>query len=238
MQNGYLVADRFFDGADALRSAYDAHFAEPDKNTDRHIVWNYWHVPGLYTYLKTNPSKVLPEPLVTRFMQRLNAWAMATLGLSTRSHPWLSLYVNGCGQDLHNDSLNGQMGFVFSLTRWEGRNFHGGETILFRPDNYWETDRIADSGAGVTFSEKIPSCFNRLLVFDDRMIHGVQPVQGTMDPLAGRVVLHGHLRAESGILSGACRRTWRSRRSARRWRRCGPGPRNTRGFCTASSRSA
>ena len=128
MQNGYLVADRFFDGADALRSAYDAHFAEPDKNTDRHIVWNYWHVPGLYTYLKTNPSKVLPEPLVTRFMQRLNAWAMATLGLSTRSHPWLSLYVNGCGQDLHNDSLNGQMGFVFSLTRWEGRNFHGGET--------------------------------------------------------------------------------------------------------------
>jgi hypothetical protein len=39
-------------------------------------------------------------------------------------------------------------------------------------------------------------------VFDDRIIHGVQTIQGTMDPLQGRVVLHGHLRADSAAMIG------------------------------------
>jgi hypothetical protein len=166
-------------------------------------VWNYWFIPELYTYLRTNPGKILSDALVACFMQRLNAWAIATLGLNSRSSPWLSLYINGCGQGLHNDSLNGQMGYVFSLTKWDERNFSGGETILFHPENYWESERIKTSGAGSAFYDKVPARFNQLLVFDDRVIHGVQPLQGTMDPLAGRVVLHGHLRAEGGVLNGA-----------------------------------
>jgi hypothetical protein len=203
MPNAYLIVENFFDEADALRAAFEAHFNEPDKHTPNHQVWNYWYVPDLYTYLRTNPTKILPEPLVERFVQRLNNWAMATLGLSTRSHPWMSLYVDGCGQGLHNDALNGQLGFVYSITRWDQRNFLGGETLLFHPENYWETERIKTSGAGSTFYDKVPSRFNQLLVFDDRVIHGVQPIHGTMDPRAGRVVLHGHLRAEGGILNGA-----------------------------------
>jgi hypothetical protein len=165
-------------------------------------VWNYWYVPDSYTYLRTNPGKVIPEPLIAQFMERLNSWGRATLGLSTPYNPWLSLYVDGCGQTIHNDSLNGQMGYVFSITRWEGRTFQGGETLLFRPENYWETERIKTSGAGTSFYEKVPSRFNQLLVFDDRVIHGVQPIYGTMDPLAGRVVMHGHLEAKGWILSG------------------------------------
>jgi hypothetical protein len=51
--------------------------------------------------------------------------------------------------------------------------------------------------------DKVPSRSNQLLVFDDRVIHGVQPLQETMDPRAGRVVLHGHLNMEAGILNGA-----------------------------------
>jgi hypothetical protein len=112
------------------------------------------------------------------------------------------LYVDGCGQTIHNDAANGQMGFVYSLTKWEERNFLGGETLLFHPVNYWETDRITRSGAGTNFYGKVPSRFNQLLVFDDRIIHGVETIQGTMDPLRGRVVMHGHLRAESMAVSG------------------------------------
>jgi hypothetical protein len=205
MQDGYLLVENFFDDAQALREAFEAHFREPGKHSYQHQVWNYFYVPDTYTYLRTSPKKIMPEDLVTRFVHHLNIWATATLGLYTPTEPWLSLYVDGCGQTLHNDSLNGQLGYVFSITRWDERTFLGGDTLLFRPQNYWETERIKTSGASIAFYEKVPSRFNQLLVFDDRIIHGVQPVQGTMDPLAGRVVLHGHLKAGSLILTGSLR---------------------------------
>jgi hypothetical protein len=152
--------------------------------------------------MRTVPRKVLPEPLVHEFISRLNSWGMETLGLNTGIQPWLSLYVNGCGQGLHNDSLSGQMGYVFSLTRWEGRNFLGGETVLFRPESYWESHRITAAAAQMNFCDKVPARFNQLLVFDDRLLHGVAPLQGTMEPQSGRVVLHGHLKADRLGLDG------------------------------------
>jgi hypothetical protein len=203
MQDPYVVADQFFDGASTMRAEFEAHFREPHRHSSKHQVWNYWYVPELYTYLRTNPANIMADSLIAAFLQRLNSWAMGTLGLSTERQPWLSVYVDGCGQGLHNDSLNGQMGYVFSITKWDKKNFLGGETLLFRAENYWESGRIKSSGAGVTFYDKVPSRFNQLLVFDDRVIHGVQPIQGTMDPVEGRVVLHGHLTAESGNLTGA-----------------------------------
>lgn len=202
MQNGYVVVEQFFEGAAELRAAFENHFQKPYTHSSQHQVWNYWYVPDTYTYLKTTPSKVVPEPLVARFLQRLNGWASATLGLSTREYPFLSLYVNGCRQALHNDSAAGQLGYVYSITRWDERNFLGGETLLFRQQQYWGTDRIRTAGATVAFYEKIPARFNQLLLFDDRIIHGVDAIQGTMDPLCGRVVLHGHLRAESVTVTG------------------------------------
>lgn len=199
----YVIAENFFDGAEEMRQSFEAHFANPHRHTPNHQVWNYWYVPGAYTYLRTNPTKVMPQPLVERFMQRLNGWAMAALGLTTNLVPWMSLYVDGCGQTLHNDAAAGQMGFVYSITRWDTRPFLGGETVLFHPTNYWQTDRVKASGAGTNFYDLVPSKFNQLVLFDDRVIHGVQTVQGTMDPLNGRVVLHGHLRAEAVALGGA-----------------------------------
>jgi hypothetical protein len=202
MKDGYAVVEQFFDSANELRAAFEGHFQNPHAHSSPHQVWNYWYVPDAYTYLRTEPGKILPGPLVAQFVQRLNAWALATYGLCTRTNPWLSLYVNGCGQTIHNDSLGGQMGYVYSITRWDERNFLGGETLLFHPGHYWETERIKASGAGTSFYAKVPSRFNQLLVFDDRVIHGVQPIQGTMDPLQGRVVLHGHLRADAFMIEG------------------------------------
>jgi hypothetical protein len=201
----HLVVEQFFDEAEAMRAAFESHFANPGKHSLEHQVWNYWYFPDSYTYLRTIPGKVMPEPLVSRFRQRLNEWGMATLGMCCRPIPWLSLYIDGCGQTIHNDATNGQMGFVYSLTRWGTHNFLGGETLLFRPEHYWETERIRSGGAGEAFYEKVPPRFNQLLVFDDRVIHGVQPIQGTMDPVAGRLVIHGHLKADGAMLTGALR---------------------------------
>lgn len=203
MNHHYVIAENFFDGAEEMRAAFEAHFANPDKHTPNHQIWNYWYVPGAYTYLRTNPTRVMPQPLVERFMQRLNGWAMSALGLTTNLVPWMSLYVDGCGQTLHNDAAAGQMGFVYSITRWDDRPFLGGETVLFHPTNYWQTDRVKRSGAGTTFYDLVPSKFNQLVLFDDRVIHGVQTIQGTMNPLHGRVVIHGHLKAEALALGGA-----------------------------------
>lgn len=202
MNHHYVIAENFFDGAEEMRSAFEEHFNNPHKHTPNHQIWNYWYVPGAYTYMRTNPTKLMPQALVERFMQRLNGWAMGALGLTTNLVPWMSLYVNGCGQTLHNDAAAGQMGFVYSITRWDDRPFLGGETILFHPANYWQTERMKHSGAGTNFYDLVPSKFNQLVLFDDRVIHGVQTIQGTMNPLHGRVVIHGHLKAESLALGG------------------------------------
>lgn len=182
----------FFPGARQMRLAFDAHFLLPYRHDESKQIWNYWHVPGHYTYLRTAPRKVIPQALVDAFVEALGGWARAELGLAEVGPPVLSVYVNGCRQTLHNDVKNGAWAYVFSLTRWEERKFEGGETILVREEVFAAEPRPTLDSSDVT--HRVPALFNQLLVFDDRVVHGVEPVLGTMNPLDGRVVLHGHLR--------------------------------------------
>lgn len=194
----FLILDDFLLEAEAMamRRHIDAHFAEPQRHTpDRHQVWNYWHVPGLYTYLRTSPEKVIERALVARFVQALTVWAQYMLGLGHVTWPYLSLYVDGCEQKLHNDSTNGRFGFVYSLTRDE-RKTMGGETIVLKEGDLFR-DNMGRASAGSGLLDLIEPRFNRLTVFDDRMPHGVQRVEGSMNPVEGRFVLHGHI-SESG----------------------------------------
>jgi hypothetical protein len=197
----YLILDDFLphDQALEMRRQIDAHFAEPHKHTpDRHQLWNYWHVPGLYTYLRTLPEKVIERALVDRFVQGLTIWSEYMLGLGHVTRPYLSLYVDGCEQKLHNDSTNGRFGFVYSLTRNE-RKTEGGETIVLKEGDLFR-DNMGCASAGSGLLDLIEPKFNRLTVFDDRMPHGVQRVEGSMNPVEGRFVLHGHI-SESGPMA-------------------------------------
>ncbi len=199
----YLVVDDFMPTAvaAAMRAAIEAHFNHPERHApDTHMVWNYWHVPGLYTYLRTQPDRVIGKPLTEAFHTRLRAWAATTLGLSVVSWPYLSLYVDGCRQALHNDSINGRFGFVYSLTKNQRRSA-GGETLVWREDDYFGT-RLHQPDAASGFYDSIPPLFNRLVIFDDRLPHAVQQVEGTMDPQEGRFVLHGHIREGGALLQG------------------------------------
>jgi hypothetical protein len=199
LQSRYLIVENFFDKAEELRSLFDRHFSTPYERTGgSHQIWDYWHVPELYTYLKTDLKRVISASLIDLFLERLRTWSTETLGLTDISPANLSLYVNGCGQGLHNDVRNGRWGYVYSITRWDERKFVGGETLIFKDVNYWETERSKRSGAGRNFYDLVPAKFNQLLVFDDRLIHAVPQIQGNMNPQDGRVVLHGHIR-EGGI---------------------------------------
>lgn len=188
---GYRTVPEFFPRARQVRRAVEAHFGLPFQRGTAKQVWNYWHVPGMYTYLRTSAHKVIPQALVDDLVRSISEWARQELGTQTVTSPLLSVYVNGCRQSLHHDVGNGEWGYVFSLTHWDSRKFEGGETLLVR-----RAYAAGDDGLPVPSPEvadRIPATFNQLLVFDDWISHGVEPVQGSMNPLEGRIVLHGHL---------------------------------------------
>jgi len=114
--------------------------------------------------------------------------------------PYLSLYVDGCRQGWHNDSRNGRFGFVYSLTRNERRTI-GGETLIRREADPFRAN-LTTATAGRGFYEAVEPRFNRLLIFDDRLPHAVERIDGSMDPVEGRFVLHGHLSESSALIFG------------------------------------
>ncbi|HEV2816567.1 MAG TPA: hypothetical protein VGW40_05025 [Allosphingosinicella sp.] len=203
LREPFAVFDSFLPEADAeaMRAAFDTHFSNPGQHkAATHQIWNYWYVPGLYTYLRTGPERLMPRVLIERFVARLTDWARDRLGLGHVTWPYLSLYVDGCGQGIHNDSTNGRFGFVYSLTR-NDRHSRGGQTIVFKEGDPFR-GRLTQADAGTGLYDLIEPDFNRLVLFDDRMPHGVQRIEGAMDPLDGRVVLHGHISEGDAVFAG------------------------------------
>ena len=181
--------------AEAMRADIDAHFAKPHTHTEAHQIWNYWYVPELYTYLRAKPEKVFRPDRVAAFMATLREWSLENLGLARVTHPFLSLYVSGCRQGWHNDAGNGRFAFVYSLTRNE-RATVGGETLVMREGDTLRNNLTRPMAGGMLYQAVAP-LFNRLVVFDDRVAHAVERVDGSMDPVQGRFVMHGHM-SEAG----------------------------------------
>jgi len=179
-----------------MRAAIDRHFANPYQQTAEHQVWNYWFVPDMYTFLRTAPDKVVGRALLDRFHGALTSWAWNVLGLGNVTYPYLSLYVDGCQQSIHNDATNGRFGYVYSLT-WDQRETRGGETIVYHEGDLYRTSLTTMTGGRGGLYEMIEPRFNRLAIFDDRMPHGVNRIEGSMNPVHGRLVLHGHI-SETG----------------------------------------
>jgi hypothetical protein len=186
-----VIVDRFAPEASALRAAFDARFAEPRLASAGRFVWDWWHVPGQYTHLRTPAWTYFPRALYAAFHRRLVAWGREVLGCHDISPPWLSCYVDGCRQELHGDLPHGPWAFVFSLTR--GRAFTGGETLLVRDEvlDFWADFRSTRSVEQDELVRAIAPRFGRLVAFDPRVPHGVREVRGTRDPREGRLVIHG-----------------------------------------------
>ncbi len=156
-----------------MRRHFERQFRDPLIAHSGRFVWDFWHVPGEYTHLRTPAFHYFPQQLYARFHNHLVKWGRMNLGCHDISPPWLSSYISGCRQQEHVDRPHGPLAFVFSLTPWATRKFSGGETFLRAP-------RLL-----------IPPKFNRLTLFNPAIPHGVREVRGTMDPREGRLIIHG-----------------------------------------------
>lgn len=193
MPRSVFIVDRFSSHATALRKEFDARFAEPRAARRDRFVWDYWNVPGQYTALRTPAWTYFSQALYRKWHASVVNWGRRVLGCHDISPPWMSNYVEGCGQELHGDLPHGPWAFVFSLTPWQSRVFTGGETMLLRDEvlDYWHSfvsERAIELPDVMRF---IAPKFNRLTVFDPRIPHGVRRVHGTVEPRQGRLVLHG-----------------------------------------------
>jgi hypothetical protein len=189
-----VVSMDFIHHANAMRGQYEAFFADGGAHGEPHRVWDYFYVPDAYAYLRASSERALGEQVVRGFVDSLQRHVREKYGLNTVTWPYISLYLNGMGQGIHNDACNGTYGYVFSLTRWDRRKFQGGETLVGRLGEFDAIEpRVPRSVA--SYFDIYPPHFGQLLLFDDRFPHSVPTVMGTMDPLEARVVLHGHIQA-------------------------------------------
>ena len=77
----------------------------------------------------------------------------------------------------------------------------GGETLVMRDGDALRRN-LTQSAAGHGLYTAIAPRFNRLVIFDDRVPHGVERVEGAMDPVEGRFVLHGHISEAGTAVTG------------------------------------
>lgn len=204
MKQYLWVEDNFSRFAKPLRAAFDGRFADPKQARSDRFVWDFWNVPDQYTLLRTPADHFFPRAAYAKFLGELGQWASATLGCTAITPPWLSYYVEGCEQKLHSDVPHGPWAFVYSLSP-PRRKFRGGETLLLKPGvlDYWSGFSEAQDRELNSFVERIEPRFNRLVVFDPRIPHGVTRVEGTMDPREARLVMHGWFTDPKPCLEGA-----------------------------------
>jgi hypothetical protein len=195
--------NKFYQEAEGLRGLFDERFAEPRKLHGHRFVWDYWHIPGQYTFLRTPAWEYFPDELYVPFHEYLVRWGRETLGCWDISPTWLSIYIDGCEQLLHSDVPHGPWAFVYSLTP-KRVQFRGGETMILRPEvlNYWPGFNGAVERERNSYVQLVPPRFNRLTVFDPRFPHGVTRVSGTHNPAEGRLVLHGWFTEPRPFITG------------------------------------
>jgi hypothetical protein len=194
MRSHYFIAPEFFKWADEMRKAYDDHFYENHRSfSPGQRVWDYMHQPGKYTYLKTIPERIIPLATMNLFMKMLQSWSFELLGTMNVSRPVLALYFNGFGETLHYNTGSEGWAYEFSLTPGEKRTFYGGDLILWKESDYWESDNMSLATGGTAFFDAIAPIYNQLVVFDDRIKHSISTIEGQMQPENGRLVLQGYI---------------------------------------------
>ncbi|KAK9838256.1 hypothetical protein WJX81_000606 [Elliptochloris bilobata] len=198
------IHERFYAGAAALREHFDKRFANPLEARADRFCWDFWHVENQYTLLRTPADRFFPRVQYEALEDALLEFGERQLGCRGMSPAWVACYVDGCRQELHTDAPHGPWAFVLSLTPAQ-RAFAGGDTLLMQPHvlNYWPS---FDPSAGLEMKHLVTAvepAFNRLIVFDPRLPHGVRAVEGTRDPRRARLVVTGWFTEPTPFFTGA-----------------------------------
>eukprot|EP00957_Ditylum_brightwellii_P166695 12689770-Ditylum_brightwellii.AAC.1 len=118
-----------------------------------------------------------------------------TIGCTSTTPPWTSIYINGDSQNFHSDATHGPMAWTYSLTLDEHYSsyFTGGETIMMKPNmlDYWRNYDCQKGLEAPSIIRYLPPKFGRFVAFDGRVPHGVNKVHGTNDPRKARIMIHG-----------------------------------------------
>lgn len=174
----YTLYPNYSPQAKSFRDFFDKQMQNPHFTHQNRFVWDFWHVPNEYHFLRTPAFQYFPKKLYEKWHRDLVLFGRENFGCHDISPTWLSNYINGCKQEAHRDEPHGPLAFVWSLTP-NNKKFKGGDTIIW--DDSKKKKQIA----------KIPPKFNQLLVFDPSYLHGVSQVQNVEDPRYGRLVQHG-----------------------------------------------
>jgi len=187
-----------------LRETFDSRFRDPRQGGAERFVWDYWNVPDQYNLLRTPAKRYFSDQDYRGLEDALLGYGQRELGCSRMTPLWLSCYVDGCYQGFHADNPHGPWAFVLSLTE-EGHAFEGGETTIMKPRilEYWRTYDPAKGCESGDIFDKVSPDFNKLIVFDPRLPHGVSAVRGSQDPREGRLVLHGWFADPRPFFDGA-----------------------------------
>lgn len=199
----YFVVPKFYRGASQLKREFD-HLYRDSRNeiSPKRFAWDAWTVPGRdcpqYHLLRTPAHLFFSKKSYISFHETLVKFGREVLGCHDVSPPWLSLYLNGHGQNWHVDAPHGPFAFVFSLTppKFVARKI-GGDTQILNENilSLW-SEPLVGLKKGQTRDEsfvlsRIKPHFNQLLVMDGRVPHCVEQVREVSDPRDGRLVIHG-----------------------------------------------
>lgn len=90
---------------------------------------------------RTRARDFFPSHLYLPLKRSLADWGRATLGCAGLSSIMLSISTASHGSSWVCAAPHGPFAFSYSLTRWEGRGWEGGETLLLQP-NPLATDEV------------------------------------------------------------------------------------------------
>ena len=187
-----------------LRQAVVDGFLSSDPESAK-FVWQYWHIPGRYTHLRTPAVPYFSPKELQPWLQTLSQIAQADFGCAEISPPWLSLYTDGCYQNWHADVPHGPWAYVFSLTK-DPKKFQGGRTQILKPStlDFWNQFGSVNSDChSEDLLQSISLSLGELLIFDARLPHAVEILRGVSSPVEGRIVLHGWLTQPRPFIEGA-----------------------------------
>jgi hypothetical protein len=103
--------------AKTARREIDQLFSDPRKLEPRRLL-DPFYVEDQYNLLRTQPGALLGDAKARRVIDALAEFGETVLGLPAITPPWISLYMDGMGQDLHVDGFQGPLAFVLPLSWW------------------------------------------------------------------------------------------------------------------------
>lgn len=217
-----LASESLIPLANRLREAYDTHFHDPRQPDAKRFAFDPWYVAvgdGIqesasedkvdneittiagekeateaqtqYSLKRIQANNFFEDDSFSELVEGLTSLGRS-IGLTSITPPWMSMYLDGDRQNFHTDAPQGPAAFVLSLSNVN--DFIGGETVILRPE-ILEMWRGFDNSRGLEMGNIlrfIPASFGRCIAFDPRAPHAVNEVQGTRnDPRRARVVIHG-----------------------------------------------